>query len=85
MEHTNTLCGQIAETLYIRIQFVPHRKTYVYYASATETNRLMLFGQTIVVCFENHKEHTNTLCVGRMRSFGVKAGGTYSNYCILKG
>jgi hypothetical protein len=26
MEHINTLCGQNAETLYIRIQFVPHRK-----------------------------------------------------------
>jgi hypothetical protein len=25
-EHTNTLCGQNAETLYIRIQSVPHRK-----------------------------------------------------------
>jgi hypothetical protein len=26
MEHINTLCGQNAETLYIRIHFVPHRK-----------------------------------------------------------
>jgi hypothetical protein len=26
-EHTNTLCGQNAETLYIRIQSVPHRNT----------------------------------------------------------
>jgi hypothetical protein len=26
MEHINTLFGQNAETLYIRIQFVPHRK-----------------------------------------------------------
>jgi hypothetical protein len=25
-EHINTLCGQNAETLYVRIQFVPHRK-----------------------------------------------------------
>jgi hypothetical protein len=25
-EHINTLCGQNAETLYIRIQSVPHRK-----------------------------------------------------------
>jgi hypothetical protein len=39
-EHINTLCGQNAETLYIRIQFVPHRKQHF---SATETNRLMLF------------------------------------------
>jgi hypothetical protein len=27
MEHTNTLCGQNAEALYIRIQLVPHRNT----------------------------------------------------------
>jgi hypothetical protein len=26
MEHINTLCGQNVEALYIRIQFVPHRK-----------------------------------------------------------
>jgi hypothetical protein len=26
MEHINTLCAQNVETLYIRIQFVPHRK-----------------------------------------------------------
>jgi hypothetical protein len=26
MEHINTLCGQNVETLYIRIQLVPHRK-----------------------------------------------------------
>jgi hypothetical protein len=25
-EHLNTVCGQNAETLYIRIQSVPHRK-----------------------------------------------------------
>jgi hypothetical protein len=25
-EDTDTLCGQYAETLYIRIRFVPHRK-----------------------------------------------------------
>jgi hypothetical protein len=56
MEHTNTLCGQNAETLYIRIQSVPHRKHYV---SATETNRLMLFGETVAVYCENHMEHTD--------------------------
>jgi hypothetical protein len=33
-----------------------------HYVSATETNRLMLFKETIVVYCENHREHTNTLC-----------------------
>jgi hypothetical protein len=32
------------------------------HVSATETNRLMLFGETIAVYCENHTEHINTLC-----------------------
>jgi hypothetical protein len=58
MEHINTLCGLNVETLYIRIQFVPHRKHYV---PTTETNRLMLFGEIIAIYCENHTEHVNTL------------------------
>jgi 3-deoxy-D-arabino-heptulosonate 7-phosphate (DAHP) synthase class II len=30
-----------------------------YYISATETNRLMLFGETVAVYCENHTEHRN--------------------------
>jgi hypothetical protein len=30
------------------------------YVSATETNRLMLFGETVAACYENHTEHINT-------------------------
>jgi hypothetical protein len=33
-----------------------------HYASATKPNRLMLFGETVAVYYENHTEHTNTLC-----------------------
>jgi hypothetical protein len=33
-----------------------------HHVSATETNRLMLFGETVAVCFESHTEHTNPLC-----------------------
>jgi hypothetical protein len=33
-----------------------------HHVSATETNRLMLFGETVAVYCENHTEHTNTLC-----------------------
>jgi translation initiation factor IF-1 len=80
MEHINTLCGQNAETLYIRIQFVPDRKHYV---SATETNRLMLLGETVAVYCENHGEHINTVCGQNTEFWYVKAGGTYSDHSAL--
>jgi hypothetical protein len=44
---------------YIRIQSAPHRKHHI---SATEPNRLMLFGDTVAVYYENRTEHTDTLC-----------------------
>jgi hypothetical protein len=40
-----------------QIQFVPHRKHI--YVSATQTNQLMLFRETVAVYCENHTEHTN--------------------------
>jgi hypothetical protein len=43
----------------IKIQFVPHRKQY---ASATKSNRLMLFRETVAICSVNHTERINTLC-----------------------
>jgi hypothetical protein len=36
---------------------VPHRK---HITSATEPNRLMLFGETVAVYCENHTKHTDT-------------------------
>jgi thioredoxin-related protein len=33
-----------------------------YYVSATKSNQLMLFGETVAVYCENHTKHTNTLC-----------------------
>jgi hypothetical protein len=41
----------------LKMQSVPHRK----HVSATKTNRLMLFGETVAVYCENHEEHTNTV------------------------
>jgi hypothetical protein len=32
-----------------------------HHASATKTNRLVLFGETVDVYCENHTEHTDTL------------------------
>jgi hypothetical protein len=34
-----------------------------HYISATEPNRLMLFRETVAVCYENRTEHTDTLCM----------------------
>jgi hypothetical protein len=31
----------------------------------------MLFAETVAVYFENHTEHTTTLCVGRMQDFSI--------------
>jgi hypothetical protein len=33
-----------------------------HYVSATKPSRLMLFGETVAVYWENRTEHTNTLC-----------------------
>jgi hypothetical protein len=44
----------------------------------------MLFGETVAVYCENHKEHSDTLC-GQSAEFCVKAGGTNSNHMALKG
>jgi hypothetical protein len=33
-----------------------------HYVSATKSNRLMLFRETVAVYCENHTEHTDTLC-----------------------
>jgi hypothetical protein len=46
--------------------------------SATKTNRIMLFKETIAVYCENHTKHTDTMC-GQNAEF-VKTGGTYSNH-----
>jgi hypothetical protein len=80
-EHINTQCWQNAETLYIRIQYVPHRK---HYASATETNWLMLFGETIAVHCENHMEHINTLCGQNAEIWCVKQMEHNSNYWAVE-
>jgi hypothetical protein len=31
----------------------------------------MLFGKMVAVYCENHTEHTDTVCVGRMQSFSM--------------
>jgi hypothetical protein len=50
-------------------------------------NRLMLFGETVAVCCENHTEHINKFCEQNAEFQYVNAGGTYSytNHWALKG
>jgi hypothetical protein len=45
----------------------------------------MLFRETVAVYYENHREHTNTLCGQNAEFYYFKAGGTYSNHWALKG
>jgi hypothetical protein len=49
-----------------RIQSVPHRKHNV---SATDPNRLMLFGETVAVYCENHTERTDGVCTWQTAAF----------------
>jgi hypothetical protein len=51
-----------------------------HYVSATKTNRLMLFGETVAVYCENHTEYTDTLCGQNAEFWCVKTSGTYSNH-----
>jgi hypothetical protein len=44
----------------------------------------MLFRETVAVYYENHTEHTNTLCAQNAGFQCVKAGGTYNNHSDLK-
>jgi hypothetical protein len=55
-----------------------------HYVSATKTNRLMLFRETVAVCCENHTEHTDTRWGQNAEFWYIKAGGIYSYDCVLK-
>jgi hypothetical protein len=54
-----------------------------HYVSATESNRLMMFRETVAVYCDNHMEHTYKLCVQNVEYCCVKAGGTNSNHWAL--
>jgi hypothetical protein len=55
-----------------------------HYASATKTNQLMLFRETVAVYCENHTEHIDTLCGQNAELPIVKVRGTYSYHCEFK-
>jgi hypothetical protein len=45
----------------------------------------MQFKDIITDYFENDMKHMNTLCEQNAERFSVKADGTYSNRCALRG
>jgi hypothetical protein len=59
-------------------------KTFIYVKTNTSTNRLILSGEILAVCYENHMTHMNTLYGWDARLLNIKASGTYSYHCPVK-
>jgi hypothetical protein len=53
------------------------------YISATKTNRLMLFRETVAVYCESHTEHITALCGKNVEFSNVKSGGTCNYHTAL--
>lgn len=51
--------------------------------STVKTNQLMLFKETIFYYENSYETYTDSM--QNTEIFNVKAGGTYSNHCTLKG
>jgi hypothetical protein len=51
-----------------------------HYISATNTNQLMLFRESVTVYYETRMKHSNTLCGQNAELYYVKASGAYSNH-----
>jgi hypothetical protein len=51
-----------------------------HYVSATEPNRLMLLGETVAVCCENHTEHTDIVRTSQETHY---VSATYPNRLML--
>jgi hypothetical protein len=49
-----------------------------------ETNWSILFREIIAIYTDMYTKHINTLCVQNAEFPNVKAGGNYSNHCVLK-
>jgi hypothetical protein len=55
------------------------------YVSTTEPNWLMLFGETVAVCSENHTEHTDTLWAVHTSQKTHHVSATETNWLMLCG
>jgi hypothetical protein len=51
----------------VRLHNLVRTSQETYYVSARKPSLLMLFGETVAVYCENHREHINTLCGQRER------------------
>jgi lipoate-protein ligase B len=57
----------------------------IQHVSNTEVTQLIYFREIIAVYSENHMKLINTLCGKHAELLDVKAGGTYTYHCVLKG
>jgi hypothetical protein len=54
----------VRQITFLKLEVLLNHSVFKYSARTytTKPNRLMLFGETVAVCCENHTEHTDTLC-----------------------
>jgi hypothetical protein len=71
-------CGSIQALLHTpswrSAELVKHTDKFIFY-------RLILFMETVVVCYENREKFTNEFC-GYKAEFCYDGGGTYSSQII---
>jgi hypothetical protein len=88
-KHINTLCGQNAELLNVKL--VVHMVTTITTDTAQQTccvsviktSQLMLYREIIAVCSEIHTKHINTLYGQNVEFVNFKPCGTYSDHWAL--
>jgi hypothetical protein len=57
--------------LFRRLRHSVRTSQETHYVSATKTNRLILFRETVAVYCENHTKHINTLCGQNAENFSM--------------
>jgi hypothetical protein len=80
-------CGSFYKLIFIYTIYTDSVRTSqeTHYVSATETNWLILFRETVAVYCENHMQYINTMCWQNTDYVKVKAGGAYCYECDLNG
>jgi hypothetical protein len=74
-------CAVCFVWLVYKSQFLPYKGTQYY--SVTQANRLMLYGDIIVVYWKNYMKHTNTVRGQNAEYLNLKAGSTQHLQCEL--
>jgi hypothetical protein len=77
---------------FIKTEFLPNNilmsvrtSQETYYIFITENNWLILFIETINVCYENHMEHKNIFYGHNAKFHCIRECGTYSYHWDTKG